>query len=226
MNSKKNMENGRSFTLIELLVVIAIIAILASMLLPALNQAREKAKSISCLNNLKQIGQSLKMYQGDYDDFYPYAYTANGKDDYCWSYILYDGYLPSAGVYKCPSDLTERASGYKYEGPRSYSGITRFPSWGYYGVFRYSNAAAKLYKVSNAKKPSSLITNIELVSQYADIHTSNAGGTNISSGNFSSKILNIARPHSNSSTNILMLDAHAQNIRINDFQYSQFNTEL
>lgn len=71
----KSAHTQRAFTLIELLVVIAIIAILAAILFPVFAQAREKARSVSCLSNMKQIGTAAMMYIQDNDEQYPYAVT-------------------------------------------------------------------------------------------------------------------------------------------------------
>src|ERR1051325_1617972 len=78
----------RGFTLIELLVVVAIIAVLAAMLLPALNGARDTAKTVHCMNNLRQITLAAIMYAGDNDDYAPDPSPSNGVPYVAWMDVI------------------------------------------------------------------------------------------------------------------------------------------
>ena len=91
------------FTLIELLVVIAIIAILAAILFPVFAKAREKARQISCVSNLRQIGIGILQYVQDNDENYPTG--SQGSLGQGWAGPVYP-YLKSTAVFKCPDDPT------------------------------------------------------------------------------------------------------------------------
>jgi prepilin-type N-terminal cleavage/methylation domain-containing protein len=107
----------RGFTLIELLVVIAIIAILAAILFPVFAQAREKARTTACMNNMKQLGLGIKMYMDNYDDTYPISGCVAVKSSWVWvpSSNVIDvtkgsifPYVKAKGAFFCPSDGDEK----------------------------------------------------------------------------------------------------------------------
>ena len=147
----------KCFTLIELLIVISIIAVLAGMLLPALNRAREKAHAAACTNHLKQIGIAYVQYFNDYSDRFP-----GGKDSSIpslakWGYLNPPG---SPGFYRqmsCPADKTPVIS-------HNYSLLY------WLRMDRYTGGYPEVYRiVSRISKPSQRVVTAEAKRAYNSI---------------------------------------------------------
>lgn len=174
---KENLKRSGRFTLIELLVVIAIITILAAMLLPMLNKARERANCSTCLNNLRQLNFAFTNYTSDNSDFFiPVNHlAANGwvpgevEGVWTWGVGFYTGkYVTSNKIYICPSVFKQSSAvyqGYAADLINRPQIVSRYQyvNYGYNGNYIGSSiavAGAKPYmpaKLNQIKKPTETI---------------------------------------------------------------------
>ena len=222
----------KNFTLIELLVVIAIIAILASLLLPSLNKARQRGKLIFCVSNMKQQGQGLLLYAGDNDERLPthkgLSIASGGVawDSTWWMWQLIRDYKAPKTCFVCPlnrhNDVSDNSAGWTvgvgvYDsfckinlGKQCYSMNGRLlrtqPSWKPAG----SGTGGMLSRV---RTPSRSIMNLEYAS--APVFVDGVRDLNNSLSRFQADPTRI-RDHFNLGMNFAAVDGHAETLKYTD----------
>lgn len=207
LKSSKNTYYGdlmkeKIFTLIELLIVVAIVMILASMLLPALNRARESGYKTLCVSNMRQMAAGLTIYTTSHDDYFPACIQKINDINYGWNYLL--GYDSFKNIY-CPRKefLPPGSDGFA----DFYTGLPDFNRvW--YGYNYYLGPTGPTYKSVQLDRPSTIVAFAEIASINAFPYTTGLDGNGLSTTQSERKNWMAGRSRHTGGSNYLFADGH------------------